>query len=161
MGECYICTLETDNLSNCKCTNMVLHEECQLRIIRANNNCLKCKVCDTEYINVELKTITTKKLNYKFFKRNGIPINILQVLIVGVPGVSGFCYSYGAFNNNAFVKGFVMGVAAIYIMTSTCFIGLLCLRIYRELKKGLYIIETFEVLKIKSKEDIKIITDIV
>ncbi len=154
MGECYICTLETDNLSNCKCTNMVLHEECQMRIIRANNNCLKCKVCDTEYINVELKTITTKKLNCKFFKRNGIPINILQVLIAGAPGVSGFCYSYESFNDHDYVKGFVMGVSAIFITTSACFIGLLCRRIYRELKKGLYIIETYEVLKIKSEEEI-------
>ena len=154
MGECYICTLETNKLSNCKCINMVLHEECQLRIIRSNSNSLKCKVCDTDYINVELKTITTKRLNCEFLKHRGLPLHIFQVIITGAPGVSGFCYSYRAFNDRDYVKGFVMGASAIFITTSMCFIGLLCRYIYIELKKGLYIIETYEVLKIKSEDEI-------
>ena len=160
MGECYICTLETDNLSNCKCTNMLLHDECQLKIIRTNNNCMKCKVCETEYTNVELKVIETTRLNCRFWFNKEILTHFIEVFILVGGGMVGF-YAVTILPFMRLISFFIFGISACVLLIGHIKIHSLIVCIYEEAKKGLYIVDKTEVLKIKSEEDINSITDIV
>ena len=64
MGECYICTLETNEFSKCKCKNMFLHLECQFKLLEKTQNA-RCSVCLEEYSNINIETIEKKKLSKK------------------------------------------------------------------------------------------------
>jgi len=52
-GECYICTLETDQLSKCKCKKLFLHKECNQNIIKSNHK-FTCSICNEEYENINI-----------------------------------------------------------------------------------------------------------
>lgn len=160
MGECYICTLETDKLSNCKCKNLVLHEECQLKIIMANNNCMKCKVCNTDFTNVELKTIETRRLNCRFWINKEMLIKFIEVIGLFGVGASGlYCLTQLPFMQ--IVSFFIFGVSSSFIAVGWVFTYTLCFRIIDELSKGLYIVDKTEVLKIKNEEGINRIIELV
>lgn len=160
MGECYICAFETDKLSNCKCNNLVLHDECQLRIVSSNNNCMKCKVCDTDYINVELKMVETKRLNCSFWVKKEIVAYYIKIIILYGGGTAG-CYLLAILPFMRLISFFIFGVSSGLIIVGTSFVYGLCLCIGEELSNGLYIVDKTEVLKIKNEEDINRITDIV
>ncbi len=64
MGECYICTLETNELSKCKCKNMFLHLECQFKLLEKTQDA-RCSICLEEYSNINIVTMEKKKLSKK------------------------------------------------------------------------------------------------
>tara|TARA_B100000925_G_scaffold291729_1_gene281043 strand:- start:1533 stop:2111 length:579 start_codon:yes stop_codon:yes gene_type:complete len=80
MGECYICTLETNELSKCKCKNMFLHLECQLKLLDKRND-KKCSICLQEYTNINVIIIEKKKISKKGKKL--ILFIVLEILALG------------------------------------------------------------------------------
>ena len=80
MGECYICTLETNELSKCKCKNMFLHLECQLKLLDKRND-KKCSICLQEYTNINVIKIEKKKISKKGKKL--ILFIVLEILALG------------------------------------------------------------------------------
>jgi len=63
-GDCYICTLETNELSKCKCKNMFLHLKCQLKLVDVKKD-TRCSICLEEYSNLNVIIVKKKKLSYK------------------------------------------------------------------------------------------------
>ena len=63
LGECYICTLESAQLSPCNCKNMYLHYQCQIKLIHEKGE--KCSVCLEDFNNVEIFT----KVKYYYSHR--------------------------------------------------------------------------------------------
>jgi len=81
MGECYVCTIETNELSKCKCKNMFLHLECQLKLLD-NRHETTCSICLEEYSNINITTIEKKKKISKKGKKLILFI-ILEILALG------------------------------------------------------------------------------
>ena len=81
MGECYVCTIETNELSKCKCKNMFLHLECQLKLLD-NRDETTCSICLEEYSNINITTIEKKKKISKKGKKLILFI-ILEILALG------------------------------------------------------------------------------
>tara|TARA_B100001769_G_C22092130_1_gene589080 strand:- start:1166 stop:1660 length:495 start_codon:yes stop_codon:yes gene_type:complete len=77
IGECYVCTLETHELSKCKCKNMFLHLECQLKLLNTKK-LSKCSICLGEYTNLNVIIIKKKKLSKK--AKNLILFIIFEIL---------------------------------------------------------------------------------
>ena len=81
MGECYVCAIETNELSKCKCKNMFLHLECQLKLLD-NRYETTCSICLEEYSNINITTIEKKKKISKKGKKLILFI-ILEILALG------------------------------------------------------------------------------
>ncbi len=64
MGECYICTLETCELSNCKCKNLFLHKNCKIKLINSRNN-TTCSICNEEYYDIDSIIVNINKMKIR------------------------------------------------------------------------------------------------
>ncbi len=64
MGECYICTLETCELSNCKCKNLFLHKKCKIKLINSRNN-TTCSICNEEYYDIDSIIVDINKMKIR------------------------------------------------------------------------------------------------
>ena len=77
VGECYICTLENGFVSPCKCKNLFLHPECELKLIKTSNN-MNCSVCKYPYDNIKI----VKKYKYKLSRHCKIVICFYLISLV-------------------------------------------------------------------------------
>jgi hypothetical protein len=153
MMECYICTFETEKLSNCKCKNMVLHEECQLKLINSKNNSIKCSMCNTEYINVALEIVETKTFNCGMLCGEYIIIRALELMIWMF--LSSLCIIGHVSLPDILFISFMIDVAALCcIAVSLSYILAICIHVCVKSCTGLYDLHHDVVIKIISEEDI-------
>ena len=154
MGECYICTLETDELSKCKCKNMYLHLECQLKILDSRDD-IKCSICLEEYINIDIIIVEKKTISDK----GKLLLSIIIAELVGIGTVIfESCILLDMIYNDKngredlnereeflilsviifFLIWIIMGIKVIYMLIK-----------YIIINKSFYVIENKKIIKIK------------
>lgn len=159
MGECYICTIETNELSKCKCKNLFLHLECQLKLLDRRDD-IKCSICLEEYRNINVNIVEKKTISDK----GKLLLSIIIAEIVGIGTVIfescillNMIYNDKNYGENLnereevlilsviifFLIGIIIGIKTIYILMK-----------YIIINKAFFDIENKKIIKIKSEEDI-------
>ncbi len=80
MGECYICTLETCELSNCKCKNLFLHKKCKINLVNLTNT-TTCSICNQEYDDIDLIIESINKMKIRQMIINMLIETIIRLLL--------------------------------------------------------------------------------
>ena len=156
MEDCYVCTLKTNKLSKCKCKNMFLHLECQLKLLNKSND-TRCSICLGEYSNITYSIVKKKSISDK--GRKLLLIITLETIVITALIIE-LCILLNLIDNNikninekeeyiilAFIQFiFIMdclGLKAIYILMKSITIN-----------NSFFTIEMQKIIKIKSEEDI-------